>query len=53
MRDVLERIVYYYCQLIGEQPVGALDHEVADLAFEVLRDAALQRVIELNNAVVI
>ena len=48
MRDALECIVHHHRQLISEQTIGALHHEIADLVFEMLGDAALQRIVEFN-----
>ena len=47
MRDVLERIVDYNGQLIGEQTIRALHHEIADFAFKVLGYVALQGIRKL------
>jgi hypothetical protein len=46
MRDALKRIVHHYGKLICKQVICALDHEIADLAFETLVDAALQFITE-------
>jgi len=48
--DVLEGVVHDYCELVGEQAVGALHDEVADFAFQMLADVALQCVVEFNNS---
>ena len=44
----LRRIVDHHGQLVGEQPVGAIEHEVADLARERLPLRSLQAVDECD-----
>jgi hypothetical protein len=44
-------IVHHYRKLVGKQSIGAQHDEIADLAFEVLRDVALQGIVENHNSV--
>ena len=49
MRDALKCIVDYHSELIREQAIRALHHEIANFVFEVLRNAALQYIVEFNR----
>lgn len=49
--DVLEGVVHHHRKLVGVQAVGALDDKVADLAFEVLGDMALEGIVEFNGII--
>jgi len=51
--DPLCGIIHYYRKLVGEQSIGTLHDEIADFSFEVLGDAALQRIVEFNNSIFI
>ena len=45
-------VVNHHCQLIGELAISPAHHEVASVAAQGLRDAALQAVVEADRAVV-
>ena len=46
--DALERVVHHHRQLVGEQAVGALDDEVADLMRQVLLQVAVDAVVKVG-----
>ena len=48
--DALGRIVDHHRELVGPQPVGALQHKIADLGGDVLLEAAAQPVIDPDRA---
>ena len=50
VRDALQRVVDDDRELVGEEPVGAPDDEIADVAREVLRLRSLQAVAEFDRA---
>src|SRR4051812_30795524 len=46
MGDALRVIVHRAGEVIGKHVIGAIKHEIADLALEVLADPALQQVLK-------
>ena len=44
--DALRRVVHHHRELVGEHAVGAPQHEITDFAFDGLREAAEQPVLE-------
>src|SRR5205085_3693843 len=50
VRDALLRIVHHHGELVGPQAVGALEHEVADLALHVLGLLAEPAVVPARRA---
>ena len=47
--DALRRVVHHHCELVGEQRVGAPQHEIADFALDRLREPAKQPVLERHR----
>ena len=50
--DALRGIVHDHRQLVGPQPVGAAQHEIANFGIDTLLDMAADRVIEGNQAAI-
>src|SRR5258708_18665209 len=52
MRDALRVVVNRTSEVVGINPIGAKEHEVADLALEILAHASLQEIHEFDRRIV-